>query len=94
MSIEKLITKIFEEIQENKKVITEVSSSSDKLFGGTNVKIPVDGAHAGQSNWASSNAWDIAGKIGTPVYALASGKATTFSDYGRNVIAPNGKKLY
>ena len=94
MSIEKLITKIFEEIQENKKVVNEVSSSSDKLFGGTNVKIPVDGAHAGQSNWASSNAWDIAGKIGTPVYALASGKATTFSDYGKNVIATNGKKLY
>ena len=94
MSIEKLISKIFEEIQENKKTIREASSSSDKLFGGTNVKIPVDGAHAGQSNWASSNAWDIAGKIGTPVYALASGKATTFSDYGRSVIATNGKKLY
>lgn len=94
MSIEKLITKIFEEIQENKKIVNEASSSSDKLFGGTNVKIPVDGAHAGQSNWASSNAWDIAGKIGTPVYALASGKATTFSDYGRSVIATNGKKLY
>lgn len=94
MSIEKLISKIFEEIQENKKSIREASSSSDKLFGGTNVKIPVDGAHAGQSNWASSNAWDIAGKIGTPVYALASGKATTFSDYGRSVIATNGKKLY
>ena len=94
MSIEKLIIKIFEEIQENKKIVNEASSSSDKLFGGTNVKIPVDGAHAGQSNWASSNAWDIAGKIGTPVYALASGKATTFSDYGRSVIATNGKKLY
>lgn len=94
MSIEKLISKIFEEIQENKKIIREASSSSDKLFGGTNVKIPVDGAHAGQSNWQSSNAWDIAGKIGTPVYALASGKAITFSDYGKNVIATGGKKLY
>ena len=74
--------------------LNEASSESDNLFGGKNVKIPVDGAHAGQSGWASGNAWDVAGGIGTPVYAIASGQATTFTDYGSEVIARDGKKLF
>lgn len=87
-----------EEIEEILKVydsiLKEASSASSELFGGSSVKIPVDGAHAGQSGWQSSNAWDIAAPVGTPVYALADGVAQTFSDYGRNVIATKGKKLY
>jgi hypothetical protein len=94
MSIEKLISKIFENIDHSKEIIKEVSSSSEELFGGSNVKIPVDGAHAGQSGWHSSNAWDVAAKVGTPVYALASGEATTFSDYGKTVRVTDGKKLF
>lgn len=87
-----------EEIEEILKlydsILKEASSSSSELFGGNNVKIPGDGAHAGQSGWHSSNAWDIAAPVGTPVYALADGVAQTFSDYGKNVIATQGKKLY
>jgi len=87
-----------EEIQEILKlydtILKEASSASSELFGGSNVKIPVDGAHAGQSGWQSSNAWDIAAPVGTPVYALADGIAQTFSDYGREVRATQGKKLY
>ncbi len=94
MSIEKNITRIFEEIESSKKSINEILSGSDELFGGSPVRIPRDGAHAGQSGWASGNAWDIAGSIGTPVYALASGVAVTFRDYGDKVIATDGKKLF
>lgn len=87
-----------EEIEEILKlydiILKEAPSSSEELFGGDNVKIPVDGAHAGQSGWQSSNAWDIAAPVGTPVYALADGVAQTFSDYGREVRATQGKKLY
>lgn len=86
------------EIQEILKlydvILKEAASASDELFGGGNVKIPGDGAHAGQSGWQSSNAWDIAAPVGTPVYALADGVAQTFSDYGRQVTATQGKKLY
>jgi murein DD-endopeptidase MepM/ murein hydrolase activator NlpD len=87
-----------EEIQEilnlYDAILNEASSASSELFGGSNVKIPSDGAHAGQSGWQSSNAWDIAAPVGTPVYALADGVAQTFSDYGREVRATQGKKLY
>lgn len=86
------------EIQEILKlydvILKEAASASEELFGGGNVKIPSDGAHAGQSGWQSSNAWDIAAPVGTPVYALADGVAQTFSDYGRQVTATQGKKLY
>ena len=90
------IERIFElyELIIHNSNLNEVSSESDNLFGGKNVKIPVDGAHAGQSGWASGNAWDVAGEIGTPVYAIASGQATTFTDYGSEVIARDGKKLF
>jgi murein DD-endopeptidase MepM/ murein hydrolase activator NlpD len=94
MSIEKHISRIFEEIESSKNSINEILSGSEELFGGAPVRIPRDGAHAGQSGWASGNAWDIAGSIGTPVYALASGVAVTFKDYGDKVIARDGKKLY
>lgn len=87
-----------EEIEEILKlydiILKEAPSSSEELFGGDNVKIPADGAHAGQSGWQSSNAWDIAAPVGTPVYALADGVAQTFSDYGRQVRKTQGKKLY
>jgi murein DD-endopeptidase MepM/ murein hydrolase activator NlpD len=90
------IERIFElyELILNNSNLNEASSESDELFGGKNVKIPVDGAHAGQSGWASGNAWDVAGEIGTPVYAISSGQATTFTDYGSEVIARDGKKLF
>jgi hypothetical protein len=94
MSIEKNISRLFEEIESSKNSINEILSGSEELFGGAPVRIPRDGAHAGQSGWASGNAWDIAGSIGTPVYALASGVAVTFRDYGDKVIARDGKKLY
>jgi peptidoglycan hydrolase-like protein with peptidoglycan-binding domain len=68
--------------------------SSDSLLGGSNVTIPQDGAHAGQSGWHSSNAWDIKASIGDPVFALAGGTVQTFSDYGADVIKRGGKKLY
>ena len=94
MSIEKNISRLFEEIESSKNSINEILSGSEELFGGAPVRIPRDGAHAGQSGWASGNAWDIAGSIGTPVYALASGVAVTFRDYGDKVIARDNKKLY
>jgi peptidoglycan hydrolase-like protein with peptidoglycan-binding domain len=68
--------------------------SSDSLLGGSSVTIPQDGAHAGQSGWHSSNAWDIKASIGDPVFALAGGTVQTFSDYGADVIKRGGKKLY
>lgn len=94
MSIEKNITRLFEEIDSSKNHINEILSDNDELFGGLPVRIPRDGSHAGQSGWASSNAWDIAGQIGTPVYALTAGQATTFTDYGSKVIVKDGKRLF
>ena len=81
-------------ILENKSIVYEVSSSSTELFGGNNVRIPQAGAHKNQSGWQSANAWDIPAAVGTPVYALANGKAITFNDYGKNIVATQGKKLY
>lgn len=81
-------------LQENRAFIDEVAASSTSLFGGDDVKIPRAGAHAGQSGWQSSNAWDVKAAVGTPVYAIADGVAQTFSDYGRSIIKTNGKKLY
>lgn len=91
-NIEKIL-ELYQSILETSR-LNEVSSSSDELFGGGNVKIPSDGAHAGQSGWQSSNAWDIKADVGAPVYALADGVAQTFSDYGKNVTKTQGKKLY
>ena len=90
------IEKIFElyELILNNSSLNEASSESDELFGGKNVKIPGDGHHAGKSNWQSSNAWDFMSPIGTPVYALTDGVTQTFTDYGKDVIATEGKKLY
>jgi len=81
-------------LKENKSFLKEVSASSDSLFGGINVKIPTDGAHAGQSGWQSNNAWDIQAPIGSPVYAIADGVAETFQDYGNEITKTQGKKLY
>jgi hypothetical protein len=94
MSIEKNITRLFEEIKSSKNSINEILTGSEELFGGSPVRIPRDGAHAGQSGWASGNAWDVAGSIGTPVYAIADGQAVTFTDYGSKVITRDGKKLF
>ena len=91
----KNINKCFDLIlNENKSFVDEASASSTSLFGGTTVKIPAAGAHGGQSGWQSSNAWDIMAPVGTPVYALADGVAQTFSDYGKDVVKTQGKKLY
>jgi peptidoglycan hydrolase-like protein with peptidoglycan-binding domain/murein DD-endopeptidase MepM/ murein hydrolase activator NlpD len=68
--------------------------SSGHLLGGENMSIPRDGAHAGQSGWASGNAWDIKASVGDPVFALAGGTVKTYSDYGDDVIKTKGKKLY
>jgi murein DD-endopeptidase MepM/ murein hydrolase activator NlpD len=74
--------------------IQEASSESSELLGGSNFKIPSDGAHAGQSGWQSNNAWDIMAPIGTPVYSLTNGTLRTFSDYGPNVTIKGPKKLF
>jgi murein DD-endopeptidase MepM/ murein hydrolase activator NlpD len=80
----------------SKKITSEAPQFSGDLLGGARVKIPRDKTHAGQSGWASSNAWDIPANISTPVpvYAIASGKVVTFKDYGPNIIKINGKKLF
>lgn len=82
------------EIKRIKILLSESPSVSNKLLGDKTVKIPRDGAHAGQKGWPSNNAWDIAGAIGDPVYSLTNGKLITFSDYGDKVIKTQGKKLY
>ena len=74
------------------KYLNEVESNY--LLGGSNMTIPKDGAHARQSGWHSSNAWDIKASIGDPVFALAGGTVQVFSDYGSDVIKRGGKKLY
>lgn len=74
--------------------IKEAPSASDKIMGDNNIKIPRDGAHAGQSGWQSNNAWDIKADIDDPVYAVAPGTVITFNDYGPDVIKRDGKKLF
>jgi murein DD-endopeptidase MepM/ murein hydrolase activator NlpD len=74
--------------------IQEASLESSELLGGSNFKLPSDGAHAGQSGWQSNNAWDIMAPIGTPVYSLTNGTLRTFSDYGPNVTIKGPKKLF
>lgn len=68
--------------------------TSSHVLGGGSINIPRDGAHAGQSGWQSSNAWDIKASVGDPVFALAGGTLISFSDYGSDVIKKGGKKLY
>ena len=95
MSIEKNILRLFEQIDSSKNFINEVLSDSSQLFGGTNVRIPADGSHAGQSGWPSGNAWDIFAPAGTPVYSISDGILVTFNDYGPKVIkTASGKKLF
>jgi murein DD-endopeptidase MepM/ murein hydrolase activator NlpD len=77
-----------------KFLMNEALENSVQLFGGADVVIPADGAHAGQSGWQSNNAWDIMGEVGTPVYAIADGVAQTFSDYGEKVVEKDGKRLF
>jgi murein DD-endopeptidase MepM/ murein hydrolase activator NlpD len=74
--------------------LREAPSASDKIMGDNGIKIPRDGAHAGQSGWQSNNAWDIKADIGDPVYAVAPGRVITFKDYGPSVIKRDGKKLF
>ena len=76
------------------KSINEVSNASSELFGGSNVSIPSDGAHGGQSGWQSNNAWDIKATIGTPVYAGIGGTLKTYTDYGPTPIKKDGKTLF
>lgn len=76
------------------KNLSEVSNTSDSLFGGDSVKIPADGAHKGQSGWQSNNAWDIKASIGAPVYAVVGGTLKTYSDYGPTPIKKDGKTLF
>ena len=78
------------------KSINEVSSASSELFGGSNVSIPVDGAHAGQSGWQSNNAWDIKATLvpPTPVYAVIGGTVKTFTDYGPTPVKKDNKTLF
>lgn len=88
------ILQTFESISNSKKNLSEASEFSGDLFGGKSVKIPVDGAHKGQSGWASSDAWDIPAGIGTDVFAITSGQVVTFNDYGPSIRKTQGKKLY
>lgn len=89
----KEILEAFDSISKSKKNISESEFSGD-LFGGKSVKIPVDGAHGGQSGWPSRDAWDIPAGIGTNVYAITSGQVVTFNDYGPSIKKTQGKKLY
>lgn len=77
-----------------KSGINEAPNASDRIMGDNDITIPRDGAHKGQSGWASNNAWDIKAEIGDPVYAVAPGTVITYNDYGPNVIKKNGKKLF
>lgn len=77
-----------------KSGINEAPNASDKIMGDNDIKIPRDGAHAGQSGWQSNNAWDIKADIDDPVYAVAPGTVITFNDYGPDVIKRDGKKLF
>jgi murein DD-endopeptidase MepM/ murein hydrolase activator NlpD len=88
--------KLNEEISRLRKLmnLNESSLSAKNIFGGNNVSIPKDGAHAGQSGWQSSEAWDIPGQIGTPVYSVTTGTLQTFNDYGENVTKTQGKRLF
>jgi hypothetical protein len=54
----KAILETFDSLENSKKII-ESSDFSGDLFGGKTVKVPKDGAHAGQSGWPSRDAWDI-----------------------------------
>ena len=92
--IKKILQSFDKILNENKLFVNEASASSSSLFGGDKVTIPADGAHAGQSDWQSGNAWDIAAAPNTPVYAIASGKVITLKDYGTDVIETEGKRLY
>lgn len=94
--VEKLFDKINELKDKELSVEQKISEApmSNELLGGDDVKIPRDGAHAGQGNWQSSNAWDIKGDIDSPVHSLTSGKVLTFRDYGEDVLRRGGKKLY
>jgi murein DD-endopeptidase MepM/ murein hydrolase activator NlpD len=76
------------------KNLVEVSDTSNSLLGGNSVKIPADGAHAGQSGWQSNNAWDIKASIGTPVYAVVGGTLKSYTDYGPTPIKKDGKTLF
>lgn len=94
------ITSIYNSIENRKKelkenLLNERTTASPNLFGNEyRIKIPRDGAHAGQKGWQSYNAWDIPCPIGTPIYAVTPGVLQTFSDYGPNVIKRDGKKLF
>ena len=87
------ILSLYESILKTKS-INEVSNASSELFGGSNVSIPSDGAHGGQSGWQSNNAWDIKATIGTPVYAVIGGTLKTYNDYGPTPIKKDGKTLF
>lgn len=76
------------------KNINEAPTMAASLVGNKPITIPRDGAHKGQKGWPSGNAWDIKTNIGDPVYAIASGKVMTFSDYGPKVIKKDGKKIF
>ena len=87
------ILSLYESILKTKS-INEVSNASSELFGGSNVSIPSDGAHGGQSGWQSNNAWDIKATIGTPVYAVIGGTLKTYTDYGPTPIKKDNKTLF
>ena len=87
------ILSLYESILKTKS-INEVSNASSELFGGSNVSIPSDGAHGGQSGWQSNNAWDIKATIGTPVYAVIGGTVKTYTDYGPTPIKKDKKTLF
>ena len=92
--IEKILKSFDKILSENKLFVNEATATSNQLLGGTQVKIPDSGAHAGQKGWQSGNAWDIAASPNTPVYAIASGKVITLKDYGTDVTETEGKRLY
>ena len=94
--IEKLFSEIDKEVDKELSVERQIQeiSTSNKLFGGKQVNLPKDNAHGKKDNWQSSNAWDVKGNVGDPVYAIAPGTVVSYADYGESVKKTGGKKLF
>lgn len=89
------LSEMIETKKEFKKfLMSEASTASSELFGGSSMSIPADGGHGNQRGWYNQNAWDIKASIGTPVYAVIGGTLKTFNDYGPTPIHRDGKTLF
>jgi murein DD-endopeptidase MepM/ murein hydrolase activator NlpD len=102
------IFEAFHSILESKNtILTEATSNSPHLLDNTSFKWGGGpGSHLTRSrgNWQSDHAWDIMAPVGTPVYAIESGKVSHFSGdlvlrgyvwgYGITITSNNDKFFY